>query len=476
VTAGPGDSASPAPAGPPLAGRAEGPFPLPHTDRERRGTWSTPFLVYLLAAHATFAGLVVYAFWERPLLILACEPVLLLSLAAGLAVLQRARASRELMRTAVELLRERAFGSHLVEVGQEDADALVGLFNNMSDRLREERLRLEEQSFLLEKVLAVSPLGVLTLDHDGRVSMVNAAAARLLGLRKTGLDRGPGTLGLALAEIEGPLAAELSALEPGESRLVPVEGRRRLKCYRGQFFDRGFPRGCFLVEEVTEELRTSEKAAYEQLVRMISHEVGNSVAAVTTLLESCLAFGDQLREGDRDDYRQALTVAGARMRSLNAFVNGFAEVVRLPPPDRRPTDLAALVDEVRVLHAPELERRRITCAWTRREKLPPIDLDRHQVEQVVVNVLRTAVESIGQDGAIELWLAREEGRPTLRVADSGAGISRDAEGRLFVPFFSTKRDGRGLGLVLIREVVGQHGFGCGLANRPGGGAEFVLRM
>lgn len=256
---------------------------------------------------------------------------------------------------------------------------------------------------------------------------------------------------------------------------MPLEGRRRLKCYRGQFFDRGFPRSFYLLEELTEELRTSEKAAYEQLVRMISHEVGNSVAAVASLLESCLGWAEQLRPADRDEFRQALTVAGARMRSLNAFVNGFAEVVRLPPPDRHPADLGALVDEVRVLLGPELERRRIACRWSRREVLPPIALDRHQMEQVVVNVFRNALEAIGEGGEITLSLVREDGHSTLRVADSGAGIDREAESRLFVPFFSTKRDGRGLGLVLIREVVGQHGFGCGLANRPEGGAEFVLR-
>jgi two-component system, NtrC family, nitrogen regulation sensor histidine kinase NtrY len=448
-------------------------------------SWRTRFLVYLVAAHALFGGLLVVAFWDRPLWILGTEPLLLLSLAAGLAMRHRATAAQELMKTAVELLRERDFGSHLLPVGQPEADALVDLFNRMSDRLREERLRLEEQSFLLEKVLAASPLGVLTLDHDGRVTLINEAAAQLLGLPRAGTGAAPrepagqglplAGAGVALAALPGSLAAELAGLAAGESRLVPLEGRRRLKCYRGQFFDRGFPRSFFLMEEVTEELRTSEKAAYEQLVRMISHEVGNSVAAVSSLLESCLAWGEQLRPADRQDYRQALTVAGARMRSLNAFVNGFAEVVRLPPPNRQPADLGALADEVRILLGPELDRRRISCRWVRREALPAIALDRQQVEQVLVNVFRNAVEAIGEDGRIDLSLSREEGRPTLRVADSGAGIAKEAEARLFVPFFSTKRDGRGLGLVLIREVVGQHGFGCGLANRPQGGAEFVLR-
>ncbi|HEV8241672.1 MAG TPA: ATP-binding protein [Thermoanaerobaculia bacterium] len=441
------------------------------TSGRRPVRWPTRLVVYLLVAHVAFAALFVAALRDRPIWLLVAEPLLIVSFVTGLALVRRAAAAQELMATAVELLRERDFGSHLLPVGQEEADALVDLFNRMSDSLRDERLRLEEQSFLLDKVLAASPLGVMTLDHDGRLAVVNAAAAQLLAL-----PRGSSGKGVALSELPSTLAAELLDLGPGESRLVPVEGRRRLKCYRGQFFDRGFPRSFFLMEEVTEELRTSEKAAYEQLVRMISHEVGNSVAAVASLLESCMAWGEQLPPGEREEFQQALTVAQTRMRSLNAFVNGFAEVVRLPPPDRRPTDLGALVEEVRLLLVPEMERRRIACRWAPREPLPPVSLDRHQMEQVVVNVFRNAIESIGEDGEIVLSLLREDGRPTLRVADSGAGIAREAESRLFVPFFSTKRDGRGLGLVLIREVVGQHGFGCGLANRPQGGAEFVLRM
>jgi len=445
--------------------------------RPRSPSWLRRTLVYLVVAHVAFGALLVVAFLEQPIWLLATEVVLAISLAWGIRLVGRARQAHDLLRTGVELLRERDFGSHLLPVGQPEADAVADLFNRLSDHLREERLRLEEQNFLLDKVLAASPVGVLTLDHDGRVAVVNGAAMQMLRAQgEAGAAADAAALqGRVLTALPGELARQLAAFAPGESRLVPVEGRRRLKCYRGQFFDRGFARAFFLLEEVTEELRTSEKAAYERLVRMISHEVSNSVGAVSSLLESCLAYGEQLRAEDRDDYRQALAVAATRMRSLNAFVNGFAEVVRLPPPDRRPADLGALVDEVRLLLEPELARRRIDCRWERRDPLPPLDLDRHQIEQVLLNVLRNAIEAIGEGGAIALSYAREEGRATLRVADTGTGIAREAEGRLFVPFFSTKRDGRGLGLVLIREVVGQHGMGCSLANRPQGGAEFVLR-
>jgi len=389
------------------------------TPRARSASWLLRAVLYLVLAHATLGALLLVAFRGRPAWMLVTEVTVAVSLLAGIQLLRRASVAQDLLRTGVELLRERDFGSHLLPVGQPDADALAELFNHLSDHLREERLRLEEQNFLLDKVLAASPMGVLTLDHDGRVALLNGAAAQMLG--------GRAQAGQPLAELPGPLARELVALVAGESRLVPVEGRRRLKCYRGQFFDRGFPRSFFLMEEVTEELRTSEKAAYEQLVRMISHEVGNSVAAVASLLESCLAWGEQLPPDEREEFEQALTVAQMRMRSLNAFVNGFAEVVRLPPPDRRPTDLGALVEELRLLLSPEMERRRITCRWSPREPLPPLSLDRHQMEQVVVNVFRNAIESIGKDGEIVLSLAREDGRPTLRVADSGKGIAREAE-------------------------------------------------
>src|SRR5262249_41206183 len=152
----------------------------------------------------------VFALWDRPIWILGAEPLLLLSLLYGLTLLRRAAASEDLLATAVELLRERDFGSHLLPVGQQDADALVDLFNRMSDRLREERLRLEEQSFLLEKVLAVSPLGVLTLDHDGRLALMSEAATKLLGAART-------KSGVALAELPSALASELVQLSVGES-------------------------------------------------------------------------------------------------------------------------------------------------------------------------------------------------------------------------------------------------------------------
>jgi signal transduction histidine kinase len=266
--------------------------------------------------------------------------------------------------------------------------------------------------------------------------------------------------------------------------MLPLQGGRRLKCSRAEFFDRGFPRSFLVIEELTEELRASERAAYGKLIRMMSHEINNSVGAVGSLLDSFRGYGEQLGLEDRDDFLHAIAVAITRLENLRAFMNGFAEVVRLPPPDRRPADVRQLVDEILFLLRPELERRRIEVVWEQAEPLPPIDLDRNQIEQVVVNVLKNAMESIGEDGRILLRLGREpvldatwdRGRPYLSIEDSGPGIPADVQPLLFTPFFTTKKNGRGLGLTLVQEILTAHGFDFSLAKGKGGGAELRMWM
>jgi PAS domain S-box-containing protein len=400
------------------------------------------------------------------------EALFALSIVFGYLLVRAFFVPLELIRTGAELISERDFTSQFREVGQPEMDALIHVYNRMIGRLREERLKAQEQHYFLDRILNASPSGILTLDFDGRVSLLNPSARELLGLADED------AVGKRLEEVPGPGTA-LSAVPLGESRVLS-HGRRRLKVSRAELFDRGFPRSFLLVEELTEELRASEKAAYGKLIRMMSHEVNNSVGTVTSLLDSFRGYSDQLGDEDRRDYTEAVTVAIARLERLGAFVNGFAEVVRLPPPDRRPCDVRQLLDEILVLLRPQLEQRRIQVAWDTAEPVPPVDFDRNQFEQVLVNVLKNAMEAIGEDGRIRLRLAWEPAasggtRPVLRIADSGPGIPEDVRPLLFTPFFSTKRDGRGLGLTLIQEILTQHGFDFGLENRVEnrnrGGAE-----
>ncbi|HEX6861827.1 MAG TPA: ATP-binding protein [Thermoanaerobaculia bacterium] len=426
-------------------------------------------ILYLILIHLAFGGVGFFVLRENRLWLLAIEGLFVLSIVFGVMLVRSFFVPLDLIRTGAELMAERDFTSQFREVGQPEMDALIRIYNQMIGRLREERLRLQEQHYLLDRVLTASPAGIVTLDFDGRVTSANPAAGALLGI---GPEKSEGK---PLADLPGGLGPALAAIPVGGSEVLALQGGRRLKVSRAEFFDRGFPRSFLLLEELTEELRASEKAAYGKLIRMMSHEINNSVGAVGSLLDSFRGYAGDLGGEDQDDFLQAIAVAITRLENLRAFMNGFAEVVRLPPPDRRATDLKRLLDEILLLLRPELDRRRIRVTWERAEPLPPIELDRNQIEQVLVNVLKNAVESIGEDGTIALSLTSRP-RPVLSIEDSGPGIPEDVQPLLFTPFFSTKKNGRGLGLTLVQEILSAHGFEFSLGRGKGGGAEFRVEL
>jgi len=434
-------------------------------------------VAYLVVIHALLGVIAYLALRERPLWLLVAEGVFLVSIVFGILLVRSFFVPLELIRTGAELVAEQDFTSTFRTVGQEEMDSLIEVYNRMINRLREERLRVEEQNRFLDDLLEASPAGVVTLDFDGRIDLVNPAAAALWGAPADELS------GRLPEETGSVLGTALAALSVGDSRVVAAGGRR-FKASRASYYHQGFARSFFVVEELTEELRRSERKAYDTLIRMISHEVNNSVGAVGSLLESAVELvaeegGLAGPTGETGRVTEALQVAGARLGRLREFVSGYAEVVRLPEPERRPCDVATLVDEILILLGPELARRRIEHRWTERDDVPAIPLDRNQIEQVLVNVLKNAIEAIGEDGRIELRLTLDTegtGTATLTLRDTGPGLSPEATERLFTPFFSTKRDGRGLGLTLAHEVLTRHDFDHTLRNHPEGGAELVVRF
>jgi signal transduction histidine kinase len=204
---------------------------------------------------------------------------------------------------------------------------------------------------------------------------------------------------------------------------------------------------------------------------MMSHEVNNSVGAVRSLLESSLRYAPQVGEADRGDFTSALTIASARIDALNRFMAAFADVVRIPQPHRAPASFAELVERVAALLRPELEDRRIALSLDLTDRAQ-YDLDVNQLEQVVLNVFRNAIDAVNRDGTIDVRF--HEG--VLTVADTGPGIADSIRADLFTPFFTTKRDGRGLGLTIVQEILANHGFPFTLTNREGGGAVFTMRV
>jgi two-component system, NtrC family, nitrogen regulation sensor histidine kinase NtrY len=432
----------------------------------------TRFTLYLVAVHVPFvlaAALVLGTDLVPRAVIFALEAALVLSFTVGLALVRRCFAPIELIRSGAELLSEGDFGSRLARVGPSELDELVALYNRMFDRLQDERLRLEEQHFLLDKLLRAAPWGVVMLDLDGRIASINPAAEGLLG-------RTIGLVGAAPAELDAPFGSALRELTATSavSTVITLLGSRRIKVQRSEFFDRGFRRTYFVLEELTEELRRSERAAYEKLIRMMSHEVNNSVAAVGSLLESCLVYRGQIRLEDRADYEQALRVAIGRTVQLGDFMRSLAEVVKVPPPRRSPVDVNELAGDVVTLVKPDATRHGIEIQLTTDAELGTVAMDRSQIEQVLVNILRNAIEAIAGPGRIDVSTSAR-GRGVLVVENSGPRIPEDVKQRLFTPFFTTKPNGQGLGLTLAQEILTNHQFGFALESDPGP-TRFTIRF
>jgi signal transduction histidine kinase len=238
--------------------------------------------------------------------------------------------------------------------------------------------------------------------------------------------------------------------------------------------DRGFPRAFYLLEELTEELRQTERSAYEKLIRMMSHEVNNSVGASSSLLQSSLAYARQLAPEDRDDFERALQIAIDRMEQLNAFMRGFADVVRLPQPALQPTDVREMLARIETLTAATRRARGITWTWEGNPTLPPQAVDPVQMEQALVNIVKNGIEAAGDGGRVTIRLGIDGRRPWLVVEDSGPGIPDEIRAHLFTPFFTSKPDGQGIGLTMVQEILAGHRLDFSLEGPPGGPTRFTI--
>jgi signal transduction histidine kinase len=155
-------------------------------------------------------------------------------------------------------------------------------------------------------------------------------------------------------------------------------------------------------------------------------------------------------------------------------MKSYADIIRLPDPTLRDCNVLDLVQNCVELFRRESEEKRIAWQWKIQEEIPPILLDKSQIEQVLVNVIKNAIEAIGTDGTITIRTGNGEKKYFLLIEDTGSGISEEARKNLFTPFFSTKDYGQGIGLTLVQEILNRHNFGFSLEGKPGGPTEFTI--
>lgn len=365
--------------------------------------------------------------------------------------------------SGMELLREQDFSSRLSPVGQYEADRIVNVFNRMMEQLKNERLRLREQNNFLDLLIKASPMGVILTTLDEDLSELNPMAQKMLGVRQEDV------LGKKMNEIDSPLAAELANVPKGETATVRLNDSNIYRCTHSSFIDRGFQHPFFLIESLTDEVMKAEKKAYEKVIRMIAHEVNNTTAGITSTLDT-VEQALSTEEG-MDDICDVMRVCTERCFSMSRFITRFADVVKIPEPTLTPVDLNDLAFTCKRFMEGMCTDRNIKLHLEIDETLKEVKMDASLFEQVLVNIIKNAAESIEKDGEI---IVRTLSPATIEVVDNGKGISKEVEAKLFSPFFSTKPNGQGIGLIFIREVLMRHGCTFSLRTYADGLTRFRI--
>jgi two-component system nitrogen regulation sensor histidine kinase NtrY len=335
--------------------------------------------------------------------------------------------------------------------------------NHLGEILREQRLGALEATALLSAVMAEIDVAVFTFTGDEKLRFVNRAGERLLAQPVERL-MGRSAAGLGLAEcLQGESVRTVQMTFPG--------GAGRWDVRRSTFRERGLPHHLLVLSDLSRALREEERQAWQRLVRVIGHELNNSLAPIKSIagsLES-LVTRDPQPIDFREDMRRGLSVISSRAASLSRFMDAYARLARLPQPRFQTLSVSALVNRVVRLET------RLDIALVPGPEIT-IRADGDQLEQLLINLVRNAVDaSMETGGGVKVGWNKSNGGLELRIEDEGPGLSNT--GNLFVPFFTTKPAGSGIGLVLSRQIAEAHGGTLTLENRKAApGCEARLRL
>jgi two-component system nitrogen regulation sensor histidine kinase NtrY len=363
--------------------------------------------------------------------------------------------------STVASYKEGDFSLSLVADREDELGELMTAHNDLAAALRTQRAHLVQRELLLDTVMQNSPVALVLVDAHERIAYANIAARHLL-------SEGRSLNGLRFGDMleRAPPALRNAATAPGDSLFsTEIEGvEETFHLSQRAFILQGSAFRLYLLKHLTRELSRQEVATWKKLIRVLSHELNNSLGPLSSLAHS----GAEIAR--REDYSTLPTVFAAiaeRAEHLHHFVAGYATFARLPAPRPERVDWAAFVANLA-----RQQPHRMASA------LPesPGWFDRAQVEQALINLLKNAHEAGGVASEVELLIMCVGNGQRIEVRDRGAGMTQTVLAQALLPFYSTKRSGTGLGLALAREIAEAHGGRIQLSNREGGGLCAVLEL
>ncbi|WDE00601.1 sensor histidine kinase [Thalassomonas actiniarum] len=336
---------------------------------------------------------------------------------------------------------------------------LVNTINGLAQKLNRQRIETAESQLLLQTVINNIDVAIVALNENREIMLSNPASDKLLGLTQSNT---------ANADLL-PLA-QLGSLEAGQSKVMPLTfGQRqgKFKVHMEEFRETGLQHKLLFLTDVSTLLRNEERNAWQSLVRVISHEINNSLAPIASISQTLrrLIERQETLEGQQENLLEGLSIISQRSHNLKNFVNSYKQIARLPEPDKKKTAINDLLNKI----IPLFQGQELIVK-------PGADInlsiDPVQIEQVLINLLKNAQEAMQNlsldtnketSGKIVISWQQKDELFILKITDEGTGISNTDN--LFVPFYTTKKQGSGIGLVLCRQILEMHEGKLSLDNR-----------
>jgi len=353
-------------------------------------------------------------------------------------------------------------------------------FNEVLEAFRKARSEKEEHWQYLNTVVQQVRTGIISFDPEGNIQLINANAKKFLGTTTIkNIEE--------LKEINPKLHHSLISTDPGKSTLY--KGNEFLLTIQAtELRIRGNVVKLLTLQNIQTELQKQELEAWQNLTRVLRHEIMNSITPISSLtstLREILDYdlikkenGYELKDEGAEDLREGLSTIENRSKGLIKFIDAYREYTSLPLPKIKTIRLKDLIDHVSQLMRVELKKTQVTFVPSCESEYLTIQADEEMIEQVLINLVKNAIEAIGNqpNGRIELNGKYADNSVIIEVIDNGPGIIKEAMAKVFIPFFTTKKTGSGIGLSLSRQIMQMHNGSLSVYSEPNVRTEFTLRF
>src|SRR5688572_25409336 len=354
-------------------------------------------------------------------------------------------------------------------------------FNEVLEAFRKARSEKEEQGQYLNTVVQQVRTGILSFDSEGEVQLINTNAKRFMGITSIKNIR-------ELIAINPKLYHALNSVEPGKSELYKGANDLYLTVQATEMRIRGMDVKLITMQNIQPELQRQELEAWQNLTRVLRHEIMNSITPISSLTSTLREILDhdmqkrnshyELKEEGADDLREGLSTIENRSRGLIKFIDAYREYTSLPKPKMATVRLKDLIDHVAQLMRTELKKTAINFHYECSSEYLTIQADLEMIEQVLINLLKNAIEALSEteNPTLELIGSYDEMAVKIEIIDNGPGIIKEALEHIFVPFYTTKRTGSGIGLSLSRQIMQMHNGSITVESEPDVRTAFTLRF